>query len=238
MTVQGPSLGSSQAVQSAEAERSALNKVMWFGIIQLVGLIAGWIVYFYAFGMMFATASSLNLPPNPTPQQVSAALGPLFQQFTYVVPISLAIALVAILLLQIGFRGLSKVDSARFSVPSKLTFLLIIGEIIGGGAVVLLFNSIPTILAQAGSASGTPTAFSGALAGILSFALLALVGGVLALIGLIGGLILGLWRVGTRYDETIIKLGAIFVIIPLLNIVAPILVLVGASQAKRKVGTA
>jgi len=58
------------------------------------------------------------------------------------------------------------------------------------------------------------------------------IAGILALIGIIGGQILGLWRVGTRYDQTLIKLGAIFTIIPLLNIVAPILVLIGAYEAK------
>jgi hypothetical protein len=46
--------------------------------------------------------------------------------------------------------------------------------------------------------------------------------------------ILGLWRVGTRYDETIIKLGGIFSIIPILNIAAPVLVLVGAHSARNK----
>jgi len=49
---------------------------------------------------------------------------------------------------------------------------------------------------------------------------------------LIGGQILGLWRVGTRYNETTIKVGAIFTIVPLLNIVGPILVLIGALEAK------
>jgi len=57
-------------------------------------------------------------------------------------------------------------------------------------------------------------------------------GGILTLVGLIGGQILGLWRVGTRYNETTIKVGAIFTIIPLLNIVGPILVLIGALEAK------
>jgi hypothetical protein len=45
---------------------------------------------------------------------------------------------------------------------------------------------------------------------------------------------LGLWRVGTRYNETLLKVAAIFVILPLLNIVAPILVIVGAHGAKTR----
>ena len=72
--------------------------------------------------------------------------------------------------------------------------------------------------------------FIGALA-------LLVIGGILAIVGLIGGEILGLWRVGTRYDSTIIKVGAIFVIVPLLNYVGPILLLIGSLEAKKKVGS-
>ena len=61
---------------------------------------------------------------------------------------------------------------------------------------------------------------------------------VTILVGVIGGQILGLWRVGSRYNETVIKVGAIFTIIPLLNIVAPILVLIGAYQVKGRLPAA
>jgi hypothetical protein len=58
------------------------------------------------------------------------------------------------------------------------------------------------------------------------------IGAILAFIGEIGGVVLGLWRVGTRYGETVIKVGAIFTVIPLLSTVAPILILVGALEVK------
>ena len=77
----------------------------------------------------------------------------------------------------------------------------------------------------AGMPQGTSSQERSALTKVMWF-------GVLALVGTIGGQILGLWRVGSRYDSTIIKIGAIFVIIPLLNFVAPILILVGAAQAR------
>lgn len=212
---------------------------MWYGILQLVGLVAGWVIYFLAFGYVFATSSSLNLPPNATPAQVSAALGPLFQELSLFFPVSLALGLVSIFVLIIGFREFQRIDQPRFSVPSKLLYLFAIGLLIAGGAAVLLFNQIPSIIAQAPAAGGgTPSsAFFSSIANLLLYALLALVGGILALIGLIGGVILGLWRVGSRYNDTVIKVGAIFVIIPLLNIVAPILILVGAYQARGRLGT-
>jgi hypothetical protein len=57
-------------------------------------------------------------------------------------------------------------------------------------------------------------------------------GALLALIGGVGGLILGVWRIGSKYDETMLKAGAIFIVIPFLNILAPILILLGASSVK------
>ena len=195
MTVQGPSFGVTQPASTAKSERSALSKVMWFGIIQLVGLVAGWVIYFYAFSTVFATFANLS-PSNPPPSQFSAALSSVFQTFTLLTPISLGIELVAIVLLLIGFREFSRVDPSKFSTPSKLTYLLLVGVIIAGAAAVLLFNSFPALIAQIASSSGsTPSsAFQRAIAGLLAFSLLAFVGGILALIGLIGGQILGLWR--------------------------------------------
>jgi hypothetical protein len=67
---------------------------------------------------------------------------------------------------------------------------------------------------------------------LLFSAAIASIGGIVVILGVIIGQILGLWRVGSRYDETTIKIGAIFGIIPLLNFVAPILILVGALQAR------
>jgi Protein of unknown function (DUF973) len=55
------------------------------------------------------------------------------------------------------------------------------------------------------------------------------------LIGLIGGLMLGLWRVGGRYDNSLIKISAILIIIPILDIVVPFLMIFGVWQARKKI---
>ena len=54
-------------------EASALRKIMWFGIVQIAGLVAVSIVAFYAFAAVFSSIASLGLGPNPTPAQVDAA---------------------------------------------------------------------------------------------------------------------------------------------------------------------
>jgi len=61
-----------------------------------------------------------------------------------------------------------------------------------------------------------------------------IIGGLLSLIGLIGGVILGLWRVGARYSSTAIKIGAIFTFFPLLNCVSMVLVIIDARHAKER----
>jgi hypothetical protein len=59
----------------------------------------------------------------------------------------------------------------------------------------------------------------------------------LAFLGLIGA-ILGLWRFGSLYESTVAKVGAILYIIPVLAIIAPILVLIGAYQVQKRLSHA
>ena len=231
MGAQTPPAGMPQGTSSQE--RSALTKVMWFGVLALVGLVGGWAVAFLIFGTVFVSATNLNLPANPTPAQVGAALGPLFQNFSLLIPSILLIGLAGDVLLTIGFRDLAKVEKSKFSLPWKFMIVLIIGLVLLAGGLIPVFNDIPNIIAQAPTGPGAPSAaFFSAISTLIFSALIAVIGGVMALVGTIGGQILGLWRVGSRYDSTIIKIGAIFVIIPLLNFVAPILILVGAAQAR------
>jgi len=227
---------------TSSEERSALNKVMWFGIIQLVGIVAGWVAAFYLFSSFFYNASLLNsLGPNPSSAAVASALGPIFQDLIYIIPLALGIYLVGLIVLTLGFRGLAKVDRARFNISTPFMVVLIVGLLIAGGGGVTILNSVPSMIASAssvcnyssGAYSCTPSAaFFNQFGTVFAYIGLALVGGLLALIGLIGGLILGLWRVGSRYNQTTIKIGAIFEVIPLLQIIAPILILLGANEAK------
>lgn len=221
---------------TGQAEASALTKVMWFGILQLVGLVSGWMVTFFFIGINFSNLSPANLGPNPTPAEVRAVLGPVFANLTLLVPILAVVQIAAIIALLLGLRQLKGVDG-RFSVPSILTMLLLAGAVIAILGVVPLFNLLPSLIAQASSATGTtvPAGLISAVASLVIYFFLIAIGGILGLIGLIGGQILGLWRVGSKYGETILKLGAIFAIIPLLNIIAPVLVIVGAFQARGRV---
>jgi hypothetical protein len=59
-------------------------------------------------------------------------------------------------------------------------------------------------------------------------------GGLLAFVGYIG-VLLGIWRLGTRYADAMFKVGAILLIIPYINLIGAILILIGARTARRKV---
>lgn len=224
-----PAMGPSTVAE----EVTALQKVMWFSITQLVGVVAGWASSFYLFANLFQNMALFNLPSNPTPEQVSAALGPLIQGLAFVVFLGVAVFLAGAVFLTMGFRQLAKVDRASFSISTPFMAIFMVGLVVVGGSAAFLINSIPRLIAnvppQGGPFSPDFTSVFGSL--FADFGLI-LIGAVLALIGVIGGLILGLWRVGSRYNQTAIKIGAIFEIIPLFNIVAPILILVGANDAK------
>jgi hypothetical protein len=209
---------------------------MWFSIIQLVSIVAGWIAAFYAFRTILTTSGVFGLPPSPTPAQVADALRPLFQSLSYAVPAMMVVQLAAIMVLAMGLRDLRKVDQDAFSVPSTLILVMIIGVLVAAAGVFPLFNSISGVIAKAPVTTGaTPSSdFLAAIESLILDFLILGIGGLLVLVGFVGGQILGLWRVGSRYDQVIIKLGAIFVVVPYLNVAAPVLVLVGAYQAEER----
>ena len=85
---------------------------------------------------------------------------------------------------------------------------------LGGVGGALFLGRLPDLISRVPATPGAlPPSFFALFGSLgIDFVLLAL-GGILTIVGLIGGQILGLWRVGTRYNETTIKVGAIFTVI-------------------------
>ena len=239
MTSEAPSEPSAQAPAGA-FDASALQKMIWFGVLQLAGVVVGWIVSFYLFGTAYSSLTALGTVNSVNSAQMTVAFEPVFRGLPFVIPLVGGVQIVALAILATSFWQLRNIDR-KFSVPS----IFVIVAMIGGGLAVLglipFFASIRNIITQAPavSAPGTSVAFSSALDSLIVAFLLLAVGGLLTLIGLIGGQILGLWRAGSRYKETLLKLGAIFAIIPFLSLIAPVLVIVGANQVRNRlrVGT-
>ena len=209
---------------------------MWFGIVQVVNLVLSWIVGFYVAAAMLPSMMRISSVANPSPADVGAALGTIFQMLEYVIPIGGAIGLASLAILTSAFRQFARVDRGKFRVPTIFMIVMMVAEVVAVALLIPFFNSIPAFIAQAPTTGGNSFSpeFAAVLGSFLMYVSLLGICGILGVVGYVGGLILGLWMVGARYDETIIKLGWIFTVIPVLNIAAPILVIVGAHSARNK----
>jgi hypothetical protein len=218
-------------------DANALRKFIWFGVILLVGVAGSWVASIYFFSSSFWWGFGSSLGPNPTNAQIAATIDPILKNVAYLAAFAITLELIALLILTSGVRDLAKVDRDRFGTPSILLLLAIAGLVLIGLGVFPMLSNVSSLISQApATPSSVPSqAFFSALSSLIVYFVLLVLGGILALVGVIGGVILGLWRVGGRYDQTMIKIGAIFFIIPLLNIIAPVLLLVGAWEAKKQI---
>jgi hypothetical protein len=145
------------------------------------------------------------------------------------VGISVAIEIAGLVMFRSAFRTLARVDR-RFSTPAMLALAAIASFVVILLGLGLLLGALYQAVQCVGSGNPITGAclFTGTFwAGIA----LLVVGGLVALVGFIGVLI-GIWRLGTRYSETTFKLGAVLSIIPYLNIAGAILILAGAHSVR------
>jgi hypothetical protein len=221
------------AAFDTSVESYALKRITWFAILQIASLVIGFSMYLAYLPSIFSMFPTSPSGTTLSPSVLSSFLQGMFTFVSAVVVVSVAIGLMAVFLLFGAFRSLSRLDSPSFSTPATLTILLLVGYVMSGIGTIPLFLTLSSFLSQIAATQTTP--FVGTMwPGFIVALALLVIGGILAIIGVIGGEILGLWRVGTRYDSTIIKVGAIFVVIPLLNYVGPILLLIGSLDAKKK----
>ena len=116
--------------------------------------------------------------------------------------------------------------------PATLALLAIIGA-------VLVFAGLLWILGQAHqwfqcAAGVTPIPTSCVSVGpLVGAAGLVVVGAIVYVVGLIG-IWLGLWRLGTRYNTSLFKIGMVLIIFPFLDIVGFILIIVAARDARSR----
>ena len=202
----------------------ALKWIEWAMILSLVSSAVG-----VAVDLSAGLTRLVRTTTTPTGTTISL---PSPWVFVLLLGVAGVFAVAEIFLFRVAFRDQSEVDR-RFSSPSTLAFLALIGVIgvvVGAGLVV-------GGLYQAVSCAGTGVPITRAC---LPFGLffggiaLLLIGAIVALVGFIG-ILIGIWRLGTRYNETLFKVGAILLIIPFVNLVGAILILIGARSARRNI---
>lgn len=202
-----------------EVDRASLSYLLWAAVIWLAtGVVS----------LVLVIGTTALFSVHTTTTGSTYVFAPLFY---VVVIVSAALSFVEVLLLRAAFHRLEPVDR-RFSTPSKLALLLIVGF------VILLLGLVPLLIGAqsitgciANSSNSTLSGNCSGIGDVVLGALVVLAGGIIALIGYVGCLI-GIWRFGSRYQNDLFKVGAIMLIIPLLNVVGAILILI-ASQTER-----
>jgi hypothetical protein len=133
----------------------------------------------------------------------------------------------------LGFRKIRQA-AADFGAPTTLVLVGLIGLLMVAGGIALFVGAIATVIACAPSA--TTSCAGVALGSLLGGLALVGLGALLALIGVIG-VLLGNWRAGTRYNDSMVKIGGILQILPFLSIVGFVLCLVGYSSISKKLAS-
>jgi hypothetical protein len=230
-----PSGAPAAASRDPAGELNSLSRVTWYAVLNLAASLFDAVATvailstFLAAGLGFFPGLAIARS-GPTPQQLQG-MTIAFQYMTTLIPVTLLLLLASLVLLWTGFRGLSRTGAHEFSLPSKFTLVSVVAVLLLTPGTLLVFSSVVPLMASIGQSGGVGSGLGSVLAG----AGLSVIGALLSVIGIIGGQILGLWRVGGRYGQTTLKAGAILTIIPLLSVVAPILVIIGVSAAKARV---
>jgi Protein of unknown function (DUF973)/zinc-ribbon domain len=199
------------------ADDRALRNVEAAAILALVSAAVSLVV-------LFSGALSSSLSVGSTAHGVNVSGLDLV-----VVAAAVAVTFVEVWLYRAAFHVLTPGDS-RFQTPARLALVLIVALVLVVAVYAWTIELLLSVVACAGSSTSIPPS---CIPGTLIGAALLLLGvAVVALVGYIG-LLLGIWRLGTRYDDSKFKAGAILLIFPLLNLVGAVLILLAAHAARR-----
>jgi hypothetical protein len=208
---------------TAATDRKALTNIQWAAVVSLVSAALS-IVY-----LIESTVGQSLVRTNTTPG--ASALSVTIPSWFYLfLGGSALVELVTLVLLWLAFASLRTVDD-RFRSPATLTLLAVIALPIAAlGAALLLQGLVGTTCTNPTASNPGGCSFG---AGVGPGIALVVVGAILALIGVIGGVLIGLWRVGTRYNQDTMHVAVILSIFPFLQIIGWILILVGVRNAMR-----
>lgn len=208
---------------ASEPELSGTARIKWGALLGILGLLLAvvgvFLVLFVAGAAIAGSISGANY---------QSVLNTLFLAVAIVV-VGVIFALLSFVLYTAGFASLRKADGT-FTVPMALCLIGLIGLVLIAGFAGAYTAAVHTAI----SCSTTDTnCQDNAFNSVGAYRALEIGGALLGFIGLIGT-ILGLYRFGKRYTNSAAKVGAILYIIPVVAILAPVLVLIGAYQVEKK----
>ncbi|MEM0134937.1 MAG: DUF973 family protein [Thermoplasmatales archaeon] len=209
----GSRYGSDVVPPPTEYDSSGVQKIETASIIGIVAIVMSLISFSTVFSLLGFGA-------------VGAVTG--LGVYIVLLMVGAILGIVSIVIYRSSFGELMHVDERSFKTPHGLVKYFYIGLIILVVSLVILFIGIA---AAASSLSGI-SSLLGAIGFLyIIFIILLIIALIMVLIGIIG-LIMGLWNAGTRYDNTLLKIGGILYIIPYADLVAPILVFIGAHSVR------
>jgi len=208
-----------------EADRNALSHVSLAAILGLVGAVL--IIVVPLFTPLFAFTSASTVGSGTS---VSLDLSGLFLLAT-TGAITLVFTVIELWFFRQAFGTLA-VGDRRFSTPATLTLLALLALIIIVVAVVALVAVVYQAILCAGVGNTITSTCLNVGAALAMIAVVA-IAAIVLLVGYIG-LLIGIWRLGTRYGQGMFQAGAILLIFPLLGIVGLILILVAARSVRGK----
>lgn len=215
-------------VDTLQNNTEVLHKFKMFALLEVFGL------SFFFVAPLFAGSLSLLailLDPLSLSNLVTTAAEAVLLTPALMI-IGLAFGMIAVAEIRSGFKELSKARDGKFSTASTLSIALIVGLGLYFIALVLVFLGIFSFEASLGSTTFSNAATAASLAS-LEF----LLAGVLLILGTLStilggiGVVVGLWQLGDRYEQGILKVAAILQIIPYAFLLSGILTFVGAHSA-------
>jgi Protein of unknown function (DUF973) len=205
-------------------ELQGVRLARWAAIVSLLGIVVVLLLPLYMIAGL-----GYGLAPPGTGSAQAAITG--YERLAAAFAGGAALVSLALVLFTVAFSRLSKVDE-EFVTPFVLSIIGLAGALMLVAAFGLLLASAVQALgclsAPDPAACYTDVSLSSLYQG------LAIGGLILAFIGWIA-LLLGVFRIGKRYASTPTKVGAILYLVPLVNLVAPILVVVGMHGVVRSV---
>jgi hypothetical protein len=212
---------------------SAATRATDVSALARVGLAAILAIASVVLGIVILTVNNVSglISVSASPSGTRISLPSPWVWVGYLIGIG-ALGLTEILLLRAAFHGLAREDGTS-STPKSLATLAFIGAVMALVGLGLFLEALYSAIACSGS--GVPIR-SGCLTTSVFLGGVALlgIGALLALIGIIG-LLIGIWRLGTRYGDSKFKIGAILLIFPYISLVGGVLILVAARAARGKV---
>ena len=224
VALSSPSGGGEPSPASRPTDLEALHRAL---LAAVVGLVAG------ALGIAILVLN--NLGPlvtaggGSTGGSLTVRLPPVW---IAVLTLGIALGVTELVLWRGAFRTLRATD-VRFTTPASLALVAVVGVVLATVGVTLFLIALERLIRCAGPGNAIPSACLQDAPLLATSALILLAGAIVALVGYVGVLV-GIWRLGSRFSEPPFKVGAVLLLIPYLSLVGSILLLLAARSASRR----